>query len=666
VQRLLPMLTLALLGGLGWLFIRGGGLGRLVVTSTSPTAPAPTAAGDSNPWNPPSTGQAASPPPSPSPFQVPTQTAGIQGSSVATGSTIRIASFNIQVFGNTKANEPPVIRTLAEIVRQFDLVAIQEVRSKNDYLIPNFVRRINQPDRPGQPGRHYDYVIGPRLGYTSAKEQYAFIFNTDRVELDPQSVYTVGDPDGLLHREPLVATFRTRGVDPQRAFTFTLVNLHTDPDQVPEELDESLAGAIGRAFALLVRDEEPDTTRVVVGRDMRPSGTLLGAAFASGVMSEGLDVVDLGLASTDMLYYASGNLGVPGAVLTASHNPAGYNGMKLCLSAARPVGGDTGLDRMAARILAGFDGLVAVGDGSTTSLDVLSAFVEHVRSFVDLDSLRPLRVVVDTANGMGGLVVPAVFDGLPFHLDHLFAELDGTFPNHPADPIQPENLRDLQARVLETGADIGLAFDGDADRVFLVDEQARPVSGSTTTALVASGVLRREPGATVLHNLICSKAVPEVIAECGGRAVRTRVGHSIIKQAMVEEGAVFAGEHSGHYYFRDNYRADSGLIAALVVLEALSASDLPLSGLLAPFDRYAASGEINTTVADPAAVIEFVAGHYPDEAQDRLDGLTVDFGDWWFNLRPSNTEPLLRLNVEATDDDACAARAAEVQALIDQ
>ena len=220
--------------------------------------------------------------------------------------------------------------------------------------------------------------------------------------------------------------------------------------------------------------------------------------------------------------------------------------------------------------------------------------------------------------------------------------------------------------MLETGADIGLAFDGDADRVFLVDEQARPVSGSTTTALVASGVLRREPGATVLHNLICSKAVPEVIAECGGRAVRTRVGHSIIKQAMVEEGAVFAGEHSGHYYFRDNYRADSGLIAALVVLEALSASDLPLSGLLAPFDRYAASGEMNTTVADPAAVIEFVAGHYPDEAQDRLDGLTVDFGDWWFNLRPSNTEPLLRLNVEATDDDACAARAAEVQALIDR
>ena len=436
--------------------------------------------------------------------------------------------------------------------------------------------------------------------------------------------------------------------------------------RVPEQLDESLVEAIGRAFALLVRAEEPDTTRVVVGRDMRPSGVSLGAAFNAGVMSEGLDVVDIGLASTDMLYFASGSLGVPGAVLTASHNPAGYNGIKLCLTAARPVGGDTGLDRMAARILAGFDGAVAPGGGSTTSLDVLSDFVEHVRSFADLDTLRPLRVVVDTANGMGGLVVPAVFDGLPFHLDHLFAELDGTFPNHPADPIQPENIRDLQARVLETGADIGLAFDGDADRVFLVDERARPVSGFTTTAMVASGVLKREPGATVLHNLICSRAVPEVIAECGGRAVRTRVGHSIIKQAMVDEGAVFAGEHSGHYYFRDNYRADSGLIAALVVLQALSVSDLPLSGLLAPFERYAASGEINTTVDDPVAVIDLVAGHYPVEVQDRLDGLTVAFDDWWFNLRPSNTEPLLRLNVEAADDEACAARVAEVQALIGQ
>ena len=436
--------------------------------------------------------------------------------------------------------------------------------------------------------------------------------------------------------------------------------------RVPDELDEPLAEAIGRAFALLVRSEEPDTTRVVVGTDMRPSGIALGAAFTAGVTSEGLDVVDLGLASTDMLYFASGHLGIPGAVLTASHNPAAYNGMKLCLSAARPVGRDTGLGAMAAGIIAGFGDADAPGGGSTTSLDMLPAFVDHVRSFVDLDALRPLRVVVDTANGMGGLVVPAVFDGLPFHLDHLYPELDGTFPNHPADPIQPENLRDLQARVLETGADIGLAFDGDADRVFLVDERAHPVSGSTTTALVARGVLQREPGATVLHNLICSRAVSEVIAEHGGRAVRTRVGHSIIKQAMVEEGAAFAGEHSGHYYFRDNYRADSGLIAALVVLEALSGSDLPLSGLLAPLQRYAASGELNTTVTDPAGVIELVAVHYAGHTQDRLDGLTVDFGHWWFNLRPSNTEPLLRLNVEAADDAACTARVAEVQALIGQ
>ena len=485
-----------------------------------------------------------------------------------------------------------------------------------------------------------------------------------RLLVDLVRVRQLARRGGYLARDAGRPTEHRGRVDPDQVGA--IFKAYDIRGRVPEQLDESLAASIGRAFALLVRDEEPETTRVVIGRDMRPSGTLLGAAFAAGVMSEGLDVVDLGLASTDMLYYASGHLGVPGAVLTASHNPAGYNGMKLCLSAARPVGGDTGLDRMAARILAGFDGEVASGGGSTTSLDVLGDFVEHVRSFADLDSLRPLRVVVDTANGMGGLVVPAVFDGLPFHLDHLFPELDGTFPNHPADPIQPENLRDLQARVLETGADIGLAFDGDADRVFLVDERARPVSGSTTTSLVASGVLRREPGATVLHNLICSKAVPEVIVECGGRPVRTRVGHSIIKQAMVEEGAVFAGEHSGHYYFRDNYRADSGLIAALVVLEALSASDLPLSGLLAPFERYAASGEINTTVGDPAAVIEQVAGHFGDEAKDRLDGLTVDLGDWWFNLRPSNTEPLLRLNVEADDEEACAARVAEVQALIDQ
>ena len=439
--------------------------------------------------------------------------------------------------------------------------------------------------------------------------------------------------------------------------------------RVPEEWDESVAEAIGRGFANLVRRREPESTQVVVGRDMRPSGVSLGAALIQGITSEGLDVVDVGLASTDLVYFASGHLSSPAVMLTASHNPAGYNGMKCCLSGAAPLGYDNGLSEVEADVLVGTPRGEPTGGppGSVRALDLLDVFADHVRSFADLSALRPLRLVVDTANGMGGLVVPAVFDGLPFTVDHLYPELDGTFPNHPADPIQPENLRDLQARVLATGADLGLAFDGDADRVFLVDEQARPISGSTTTALVARGVLRREPGATILHNLICSKAVPEVVAEEGGLAIRTRVGHSLIKQAMATEGAAFAGEHSGHYYFRDNFRADSGLIAALVVLEALSAHDGPMSDLVAPLERYAASGEQNSTVDDPAAVIERVAGHYgtesPAAAQDRLDGLTVDFGDWWFNLRPSNTEPLLRLNVEAADAEACAARVDEIRSL---
>jgi len=432
----------------------------------------------------------------------------------------------------------------------------------------------------------------------------------------------------------------------------------------PEELDEPLAETIGRAFARLVRRNEPGTAQVALGRDMRPSGVPLAAAFTRGLAAEGLGVIDLGLASTDLVYFASGHLDVPAAILTASHNPAGYNGMKLCLSGARPVGHDTGLSQMAAEVVDGFDD--GPGGGLTTSRDLLPTFADHVRSFVDVEVLRPLRVVADTANGMGGLVVPAVFADLPFELDLLYPELDGTFPNHPADPIQPENLRDLQARVLDTGADVGLAFDGDADRVFLVDERARPVSGSTTTALIARRVLQREPGATVLHNLICSRAVPEVIAENGGRAVRTQVGHSIIKQAMADEGAAFAGEHSGHYYFRDNYRADSGLIAALLVLEALSESDGAMSELLAPYERYAASGERNTAVEDPAAVIDRVAAHYADRPQDRLDGLTVDLGDWWFNLRPSNTEPLLRLNVEVADEATCQDRVTEVQAVVGQ
>ena len=435
---------------------------------------------------------------------------------------------------------------------------------------------------------------------------------------------------------------------------------------VPEHLDAELARLIGGAFARLVRRSEPDTVRIVLGRDMRESGVELAGAFADGITAEGLNVVDLGLVSTDMLYFASGHLNVPGAVFTASHNPAGYNGIKLCLSAARPVGADSGLAEMQADLLAGPQA-GGGATGTTTTLDLLDAFADHVRSFVDTTTLAPLTVVADTANGMGGLVVPAVFDGLPLDLEVMYADLDGTFPNHPADPLQSANLVPLQERVLATGADIGLAFDGDADRVFLVDEQGRPVTGSLTTALVASTVLGHQPGATVIHNLICSRAVPEVIAEHGGRAVRSRVGHSYIKELMATEGAAFAGEHSGHYYFADNYRADSGLIAALLVLEALSTSGGTLSDLLAPFDRYAASGEVNFSVDDPAAVSERVSLAYAATgSQDTLDGLTVDMGTWWFNLRPSNTEPLLRLNLEAAGADACTARLAEVSALITQ
>ncbi len=435
---------------------------------------------------------------------------------------------------------------------------------------------------------------------------------------------------------------------------------------VPEHLDAELARLIGGAFARLVRRSEPDTVRIVLGRDMRESGVELAGAFADGINAEGLNVVDLGLVSTDMLYFASGHLNVPGAVFTASHNPAGYNGIKLCLSAARPVGADSGLAEMQADLSAGPQA-GGGATGTTTTLDLLDAFADHVRSFVDTTTLAPLTVVADTANGMGGLVVPAVFDGLPLDLEVMYADLDGTFPNHPADPLQSANLVPLQERVLATGADIGLAFDGDADRVFLVDEQGRPITGSLTTALVASTVLGHQPGATIIHNLICSRAVPEVIAEHGGRAVRSRVGHSYIKELMATEGAAFAGEHSGHYYFADNYRADSGLIAALLVLEALSTSGGTLSDLLTPFDRYAASGEVNFSVDDPAAVSERVSLAYAATgSQDTLDGLTVDMGAWWFNLRPSNTEPLLRLNLEAATATDCADRLAEVSALIAQ
>jgi phosphomannomutase len=431
----------------------------------------------------------------------------------------------------------------------------------------------------------------------------------------------------------------------------------------PDQLDADGARAIGAAFAHFSIGQVGGAKRVLVARDMRASGVELAAAFTAGVQSQGLDVVDLGLASTDLLYFASGKLDAPGAMFTASHNPAQYNGLKLCLPGAKPIGEDTGLREIKELAAAGLPPTDGPAGGGQV-LDMLHDFGAHVRSFIDPLALRPLKVVADTANGMGGLVVPAVFEGLPFDLQLLFAELDGTFPNHPADPIQLENLRSLQARVLEVEADVGLAFDGDADRVFLVDDLGQPLSGSATTAIVAASVLEKHPGATILYNCICSKAVPEVIRERGGKPVRTRVGHSFIKAVMADTGAAFGGEHSAHYYFRDNYRADSGSIAALIVLEALSKADVPLSELRKPYDRYAASGEINFEVPDPRAVVERVAEVYPADAQDRLDGLTVDLGDWWFNLRPSNTEPLLRLNLEAADRASCDARVDEVRAHI--
>jgi len=426
----------------------------------------------------------------------------------------------------------------------------------------------------------------------------------------------------------------------------------------PDQINETIARLVGNAFVGFTSAD-----RVLVGRDARPSSEPLVEAFVDGARLAGADVVDLGLASTDLVYFASGNLDAPAAMFTASHNPAQYNGIKLCRAGAAPVGEDTGLRQLKAVVA---EGLLerAEEPGRVERQDLLGAFVAHVRSFVDVDALRPMRVVADTANGVGGLIVPAVFSGLPFELTVLFGELDGTFPNHPADPIQPENLKDLQRAITSETADVGLAFDGDADRVFLVDNEAVPVSGSTTTAILAKAILDRNPGGKVVHNLICSRTVPEVVREAGGTPIRSRVGHSFIKAVMAETDAVFGGEHSAHYYFRDNYRADSGIIAALMVLEQLSITGVPLSELRRPFERYAASGEVNRRVADPAAVIGQVEEAFADGRRDHLDGLTVEYDDWWFNLRPSNTEPLLRLNVEAGDAAACEERTNEVLAIV--
>jgi phosphomannomutase len=430
---------------------------------------------------------------------------------------------------------------------------------------------------------------------------------------------------------------------------------------VPDELDEGVAEQVGAAFVRLTNAKS-----IVTLHDMRASSAPLAEALGRGAAAQGADVIHGGLGSTDMVYYASGSLDIPGAMITASHNPARYNGIKLCKAGAKPVGIETGLAEIKAMVQ---DGVPAYGGepGTTTSRDLLPGYAEYLKKLVDLSGIRPLKVVVDAGNGMAGHTVPLVFEGLPLTLIALYFELDGTFPNHEANPIDPENLRDLQQAVKDNNADIGLAFDGDADRCFVVDERGEIVSPSVLAALIATRELARDPGATVIHNLITSRAVPELITEHGGTPVRTRVGHSFIKAKMAETNAVFGGEHSGHFYFRDFWFADSGMLAALHVLAALGRDSRPLSVMLQDFSRYAASGEINSEVADQAAATAKVKNIYserPGVTLDELDGLTIMGDDWWFNIRPSNTEPLLRLNVEAATPGQMAAIRDEVLGLV--
>jgi phosphomannomutase len=433
---------------------------------------------------------------------------------------------------------------------------------------------------------------------------------------------------------------------------------------VPDELNADIARALGAAFARFTGAKQ-----LVTARDMRESGVALSEAFAEGATSQGADVIDAGLGSTDLLYFAAGKLDIPGAMFTASHNPAKYNGIKLCLAGAKPVGQDTGLAQLRADAeryldegLPSYDGK----PGSVTSRELLGDYADYMKHLVpDLVGMRPLKVVVDAGNGMGGLTVPVVFTGLPLDTTDLYFELDGSFPHHEANPIDPANLVDLQAKVREVSADLGLAFDGDADRCFVVDERGEIVSPSTLTALIAVRELAREPGSTIIHNLITSRAVPEIVRAYGGTPVRTRVGHSFIKAEMARTGAIFGGEHSGHFYFRDFWNADSGMLAALHTLAALGGQDGTLSALLSTYNPYAASGEINSTVKDQAGTIARIKEKYAGLEQDELDGLTVTSPEgWWFNVRASNTEPLLRLNVEGPDEATMARVRDEALALI--
>jgi phosphomannomutase len=428
---------------------------------------------------------------------------------------------------------------------------------------------------------------------------------------------------------------------------------------VPDELDEPTAEAVGAAFV-----EVTGARSVVVAHDMRESSPLLAEAFIRGARSRRADVVHAGLGSTDLLYYASGSLGLPGVMFTASHNPARYNGMKMCRSGAVPIGGDTGLAEIRDRA-AELVGVTATPTGSVIEKDLLRGYADHLRGLVDLSGIRPLKVVVDAGNGMGGHTVPAVFEGLPIELTPLYFELDGAFPNHEANPLEPQNLLDLQRAVIDSGADLGLAFDGDADRCWVIDERGESVPPSAITALVAVRELAKYPGATIIHNLITSLGVPEIVREHGGVPVRTRVGHSFIKAEMARSGAVFGGEHSAHYYFRDFWFADSGMLAAMHVLAALGEQERPLSQVVESYARYHASGEVNSTVSDQAEALRRVREAFAGRGEfDELDGLTVSGSGWWFNLRPSNTEPLLRLNAEAADESKMTAIRDEVLAIV--
>jgi phosphomannomutase len=434
---------------------------------------------------------------------------------------------------------------------------------------------------------------------------------------------------------------------------------------VDDELSPDFAFAVGLAFArFLELEREPST--VIIGEDMRPSSPELAEAFSAGVTSNGTDVIRIGLASTDMLYFAAGSKNLPGAMFTASHNPAAYNGIKLCLSGARPIGKETGLQTIEKFVRNGMP-MAMRPVGNETNEDLLQAYVDHLHKLVSFKGNRPLKIVIDAGNGMAGLTAPAIFERLGAEIIPLYFELDGNFPNHEANPIDPANLRDLQKSVLENSADIGLAFDGDADRCFLVDEKGETVDPSLLTSLIASHELAKHPGATIIHSLISSRTVVEVINELGGIPVRSRVGHSYIKALMAETGAIFGGEHSGHFYFKDFWRADSGALAALHALAALGESQQTISQLLAPFKRYVASGEVNSRVANADAVIKSIKEKYaalPEFKIDELDGLTASTSTWWFNVRASNTEPLLRLNVEADTAANMASHRDELLALI--